>query len=60
MDVVIAPRPPGLQPIHGPVSALIEPAQTEATVTDRPAVTLFRGPVSHEDQSGEECDSSSL
>lgn len=60
MDVVIAPRPPGLQPIHGPVSALIEPAQTEATATDRPAVTLFRGPVSREDQSGEGCDSSSL
>ena len=38
MAVVIAPRPRGLQPIHSPVSSLIEPVEIgdEPTVTEPP------------------------
>lgn len=46
MAVVIAPRPRGLQPIHSPVSSVIEPVEIgyEPTVTEPPPpqITLLK------------------
>lgn len=45
MAAVIAPRPRGLQPIHSPVSALIEAPPPPPP----PAVTLLKGTVNHKE-----------
>lgn len=52
MAVVIAPRPRGLQPIHSPVSSLIEPAEIgdKPTVTEPPPTHhTVKGTVDHKD-----------
>lgn len=46
MAVVIAPRPRGLQPIHSPVSSLMEPAE----IGDEPPHHTVKGTVNHKDR----------